>query len=154
MKNLLSENMLRFGTKNLSETSKRQLTLESIMQTIHENGLASAVKQRLSETSLLKEAFTKNYWIDSITKGGVDNASEYDIKVTGNFAAKLGFEVQRNALMGPWNQKLITVQIMPNMLVNIKTIQDLDKYLSTPNSSIQTMTLSTGKGDFQNQLKL
>lgn len=44
---LLSENMLRFGTKNLSESSRRNLTLESIMQTIHENGLASAVYNRL-----------------------------------------------------------------------------------------------------------
>ncbi len=35
MKNLLSENMLRFGTKNLSDSSKRRLTLESIMQTIY-----------------------------------------------------------------------------------------------------------------------
>ena len=46
---LLSENMLRFGTKNLSEGSKRNLTLESIMQTIHENGLRTAVMNRLLE---------------------------------------------------------------------------------------------------------
>jgi hypothetical protein len=47
---LLSENMLRFGTKNLSEGSKRNLTLESIMQTIAENGLKSAVMNRLLES--------------------------------------------------------------------------------------------------------
>ena len=49
MKNLLSENMLRFGTKNLSESQKRALTLESILQTINEHGLAGEVRQRLSE---------------------------------------------------------------------------------------------------------
>lgn len=127
MKNTLAENLLRFGVKNLKESDKKKLS-----------------------EAVLTEAFQKNYWIDSITKGGMDNAAEYVVNVTGNFAAKLGFEVQRNALMGPWNQELITVQIMPGMLANIKTIQDLDKYLSTPNN-IQTMTLSTGKGDFQNE---
>ena len=48
-RNLLSENMMRFGTKNLSEGSKRTLTLESIMQTIAEHGLKSAVINRLLE---------------------------------------------------------------------------------------------------------
>ena len=51
MKNLLSENMLRFGTKNLSESSTRKLVFESIMQTIKEHGLQHAVRR-----SLLTEA--------------------------------------------------------------------------------------------------
>lgn len=49
MKNLLSENMLRFGTKNLSESQKKQLTLKSIMKTIEENGLTESVKSLLME---------------------------------------------------------------------------------------------------------
>ena len=48
-KNLLSENMLRFGTKNLSEGSKRNLVLESVMETIKEHGLHNEVKRRLNE---------------------------------------------------------------------------------------------------------
>ena len=48
-KNLLSENMLRFGTKNLSEGSKRNLVLESVMQTIKEHGLTTQVYHRLLE---------------------------------------------------------------------------------------------------------
>jgi hypothetical protein len=51
MKNLLSENMLRFGTKNLSEIAKRELVLKSVMETINEHGLHGAVKQRLMEQS-------------------------------------------------------------------------------------------------------
>ena len=47
MKNLLSENMLRFGTKNLSESSTRKLVFESIMQTINEHGLHNAVRRSL-----------------------------------------------------------------------------------------------------------
>jgi hypothetical protein len=47
MKNLLSENMLRFGTKNLTESAKRKLVFESIMQTIKEHGLQSAVHRSL-----------------------------------------------------------------------------------------------------------
>jgi len=47
MKNLLSENMLRFGTKNLTESAKRKLVFESIMQTINEHGLRGAVGRSL-----------------------------------------------------------------------------------------------------------
>lgn len=49
MKNLLSENMLRFGTKNLSEAAQRELVLKSVMQTINEHGLHNAVRRRLTE---------------------------------------------------------------------------------------------------------
>lgn len=52
MKNLLSENMLRFGTKNLSESAQRELILKSVMQTINEHGLHEDVTQRLNETML------------------------------------------------------------------------------------------------------
>lgn len=51
MKNLLSENMLRFGTKNLSEAAQRELTLKSIMETIDAHGLRNEVRRRLTETS-------------------------------------------------------------------------------------------------------
>jgi hypothetical protein len=47
MKNLLSENMLRFGTKNLSESAKKELVLKSIMEAINEHGLHNAVKRQL-----------------------------------------------------------------------------------------------------------
>jgi len=49
MKNLLSENMLRYGTKNLSESQKRKLTLESIMRTIEEHNLQNQVYSKLTE---------------------------------------------------------------------------------------------------------
>jgi hypothetical protein len=49
MKNMLSENMMRFGTKNLGPEQKRRLTLESVMQTINEHGLHGEVRRRLSE---------------------------------------------------------------------------------------------------------
>ena len=55
MKNLLSENMLRFGTKNLTESAKRKLVFESIMQTIKEHGLQSAVKRVLNEQAVSYE---------------------------------------------------------------------------------------------------
>jgi hypothetical protein len=47
MKNLLSENMLRFGTKNLSDSAQKELIVKSIMQTINEHGLNNAVYRRL-----------------------------------------------------------------------------------------------------------
>ena len=54
MKNLLSENMMRFGTKNLSESQKRKLVFESIMQTIIEHGLQSDVRRSLLTDGDLK----------------------------------------------------------------------------------------------------
>jgi len=60
-KNLLSENMLRFGTKNLSEGSKRNLVLESVMQTIKEHGLYNEVKRRLNEGQTV-EATVDTLW--------------------------------------------------------------------------------------------
>jgi hypothetical protein len=49
MKNLLSENMLRFGTKNLTETAKKELVLKSIIETIDQHGLRKEVRNALTE---------------------------------------------------------------------------------------------------------
>lgn len=49
LKNLLSENMLRFGTKNLSERQERELVVKSIMETINQHGLHGEVRRRLME---------------------------------------------------------------------------------------------------------
>ena len=49
MKNTLSENMLRFGTKNLSESGQKELIVKSIMETINQHGLHGAVRKRLTE---------------------------------------------------------------------------------------------------------
>jgi hypothetical protein len=59
MKNLLSENMLRFGTKNLSESAQRELVLKSIMETINEHGLHNAVRSRLMEQTKEDPAWLK-----------------------------------------------------------------------------------------------
>ena len=52
MKNTLSENMMRFGTKNLSELAQKELIVKSIMETINQHGLHGAVKQRLTEGAI------------------------------------------------------------------------------------------------------
>jgi len=49
MKNLLSENMMRFGTKNLTESAKKELVLKSIIETIDQHGLQLEVRQALTE---------------------------------------------------------------------------------------------------------
>lgn len=68
MKNLLSENMMRFGTKNLSESQRRKLTFESIMQTIEEYNLQFQVHSKLTEqlgsAGPIKTTATQNW--DSI----------------------------------------------------------------------------------------
>lgn len=49
MKNLLSENMLRFGTKNLSNSAKQELVVTAIMETINQHGLGNVIKKKLAE---------------------------------------------------------------------------------------------------------
>lgn len=49
MKNLLSENMMRFGTKNLSEAAQKELVVKSIMETIEQHGLTDVIREKLSE---------------------------------------------------------------------------------------------------------
>lgn len=49
MKSLLSENMMRFGTKNLNEAAKKELTLKSILETIDQHGLQLEVRRALTE---------------------------------------------------------------------------------------------------------
>ena len=52
MKSLLSENMLRFGTKNLTATSQKELIVKSIMETIDQHGLSKTIYNRLAEQQL------------------------------------------------------------------------------------------------------
>jgi hypothetical protein len=56
MKSLLSENMLRFGTKNLSATQQKELIVKSIMETIDQHGLRKAIYNRLVEQTAPAEA--------------------------------------------------------------------------------------------------
>jgi hypothetical protein len=49
MKNTLSENMMRFGTKNLSESAQKELVLKSIMETINQHGLSNVIRKKLTE---------------------------------------------------------------------------------------------------------
>ena len=58
MKNLLSENMMRFGTKNLSEAAQKELVLKSIMETIDQHGLQLEVRQALTEADQPKPGAT------------------------------------------------------------------------------------------------
>jgi len=84
MKNILSENMLRFGVKNLSESNKKRLTLESIIQTIKEHGLSEQVRQALTEADnveiidLSKDGVIK-YEVSSLDKTAL-NASIDELK--------------------------------------------------------------------------
>ena len=51
MKNLLSENMMRFGTKNLSEAAQKELVVKSIMETINQHGLQNVIRKKLTEAA-------------------------------------------------------------------------------------------------------
>lgn len=52
MKSLLSENMLRFGVKNLTESQQRELVVKSIMETIDQHGLRNVIYRRLTEQKI------------------------------------------------------------------------------------------------------
>jgi hypothetical protein len=87
MKNLLSENMLRFGTKNLSEAAQRELTLKSIMETINAYGLHRAVRQRLTEQSPKAGATVK---VTSPSKGLINAPVPTDSKTLGEASRIIG----------------------------------------------------------------
>ena len=72
MKSLLSENMLRFGTKNLTATSKQELIVKSIMETIDQHGLRKTIYNRLVEQS--EEPVDMTKWQADIKQqiGGVE----------------------------------------------------------------------------------
>ena len=70
MKSLLSENMLRFGTKNLTATSKQELIVKSIMETIDQHGLRKTIYNRLVEqTGAEIGAIDKKLGADVKTQG-------------------------------------------------------------------------------------
>jgi hypothetical protein len=87
MKNLLSENMLRFGTKNLSEAAQRELVLKSIMETINEHGLHNAVRSRLMEQSPKPGATVP---VNSPGKGNIDAPVPTDSKTLGEASRIIG----------------------------------------------------------------
>jgi hypothetical protein len=87
MKNLLSENMLRFGTKNLSEAAQRELVLKSVMETINEHGLHNAVRSRLMEQTP-KEGATVP--VVSPSKGAINAPVPTDSKTLGEASRIIG----------------------------------------------------------------
>jgi hypothetical protein len=87
MKNLLSENMLRFGTKNLSEAAQRELVLKSIMETINEHGLHNAVRSRLMEQSPKPGATVP---VNSPSQGSINAPVPTDSKTLGEASRIIG----------------------------------------------------------------
>jgi len=82
MKNILSENLLRFGVKNLTESQKRALTLKSIMETIDAHGLRKEVRNALTEADAPKDA---NAEIEFPLPGGSKAQSGYKLgDIKGN----------------------------------------------------------------------
>ncbi len=77
MKNILSENMQRFGTKNLTESAKKKLIVKSIIETINQHGLQEAVKSALNEQSMAtigqaNDSYLNQYFKPEVTFGVKD----------------------------------------------------------------------------------
>ena len=107
MKNLLSENMLRFGTKNLSEAAQRELTLKSIMETINEHGLHNEIRSRLTEAPSTYEGSMESLY------QGVVNALNKSLKAyqTANPAV-----IKFQNTVFAWNKKGLGKPADPNMV--------------------------------------
>lgn len=84
MKNILSENMLRFGTKNLSEATQRELVLKSIMETIDQHGLHRAIRQQLMEGQFMALTLTATIPSNTATNQNI----AFTLGPLGNNAAK------------------------------------------------------------------
>jgi len=82
-KNLLSENMLRFGTKNLNEWQQRELIVKSIMETINQNGLHSEIRRNLiSEQADPAQNATIGIWSYQVSYRVAKDAKGYTAKDT------------------------------------------------------------------------
>jgi hypothetical protein len=88
MKNLLSENMMRFGTKNLSEAAQKELVIKSIMETIEQHGLYNVIRKKLSEQTTVKPGAKVN--VDSPSKGLVAMPVPTDSKTQGMASKIIG----------------------------------------------------------------
>jgi len=81
MKNLLSENMMRFGTKNLTEAAQKELVVKSIMETIEQHGLSNVIRKKLSEQADpnlgLAQKIVGMMWTGLSYSGGTDEAKIY-----------------------------------------------------------------------------
>ena len=106
MKNLLSENMLRFGTKNLSEAAQRELVLKSIMETINEHGLHNDIRQQLMEASSTYEGS-----MESLYQGVVN---ELNKALKAYQTANPAVTKFRNKVFA-WNKKGLGKPADPNM---------------------------------------
>ena len=149
MKNLLSENMLRFGTKNLSESTRRELTLKSIIETINEHGLHSLVRQQLMEQvkedpawmTKAKDALAaqnpNGYFLSLgiIKPGATYTNSEIEVWTGGaSFPGTPGFALMAKG--SKWNPSpSLTVAYCPAMYFD-----DDDVLLSTLNGSSYDQT--------------
>lgn len=120
-KNLLSENMLRFGTKNLSESQQKQLIVKSIMETIDQNGLRSEIRRKLNEQSgSVPESITINYdngmlrfnqffkngdlvWdVNAVFKGSANGLTISEIQFVPSYEAPADAVTQKVPLMAPF----------------------------------------------------
>ena len=100
-KNLLSENMLRFGTKNLSESQERSLIVKAIMETIDQNGLRSEIRKKLmSEQTIVfpkrNQALEKQYQGSAEVKFGVNPT----VAGQNPFTVKAGSYITKNYFGG------------------------------------------------------
>jgi len=88
MKNTLSENMLRFGTKNLSAAGQKELIVKSIMETINQHGLNNVIRKKLTEQTRPKPGTTVE--VDSPSKGSYDAPVPTDSATLGNASKIVG----------------------------------------------------------------
>ena len=94
MKNLLSENMIRFGTKNLSESAQKELIVKSIMQTINEHGLQSAVRR-----SLLTEQTDVDLMTDPLAPAALKSLNSQYTQGTKLPAVRMGHYYLKSAAL-------------------------------------------------------
>lgn len=88
MKNTLSENMLRFGTKNLSEAGQKELIVKSIMETINQHGLNNVIRKKLTEQTRPKPGATVE--VVSPSKGTYQAPVPTDSATLGNASKIVG----------------------------------------------------------------
>jgi len=138
MKNTLSENMMRFGTKNLSEAAQKELVVKSIMETINQHGLQNVIRKKLTEA-------TPNPNPDPKYLG-------YAQKILGQLLTALGGADDEDAVLRAIQSipKYGGQPVYDNLLKLVKTSPNVKKqfgyYYNTVGSMIKAGGISWGGG--------
>ena len=160
MKSLLSENMMRFGTKNLTEAAQKELVVKSIMETIEQHGLTNVIRKKLAEQADpnlgLAQKIVGQIWT-GMSGLGTDDRGVYNavmmIKTKEIYASVLKIVQTSPKIKTEWGQNFPTVgkwlstDMQENMRSNFASLDPTNqKIVTTISARLQQVSGNIREG--------